>query len=351
MAVSGADAVRRKFHTLDMLRGVAALSVVGRHLGGVWLQLLPGSHLAVDLFFALSGFVLANAYAGRLAAGMGARMFMGIRLRRLYPLYLLGAAIGIGFACIARSGRPPDAGVIDWAGAVLLSFAFVPAPFFNGFHLFPFNSPSWSLLWELVVNAVYAVVARRLSGAWLIAGLLVGAGLVILSAWQFGGLDSGSNVRNWWGGPERVGYSFLAGIAAHRLWAADRLRWLRLPPLAAALLLVAIFALRPPGSAPVYDATIALVAFPLLVLAATVEPKSRFWQGIFGQLGVASFAVYALHYPLIKFEAAAVLKLGDLSVATRWAIETAFVGLVLIAALAADRWYDKPVRAWLGRRR
>ena len=58
----------RKFHTLDGIRGIAALLIVSRHVP--YLQIdTPESFLAVDVFFVLSGFVIANAYDGRLSSG------------------------------------------------------------------------------------------------------------------------------------------------------------------------------------------------------------------------------------------------------------------------------------------
>ena len=85
---------RRVFGTLDGLRGIAALAVVTRHVPDhTFRELLPGSALAVDLFFVLSGFVLAHSYTERLRDEMGAMEFMRIRIIRLYPLYILGTAL------------------------------------------------------------------------------------------------------------------------------------------------------------------------------------------------------------------------------------------------------------------
>ena len=85
---------RRVFGTLDGLRGIAALAVVTRHVPDTTFQdLLPGSTLAVDLFFVLSGFVLAHSYTERLRGEMGAIAFMRVRIIRLYPLYILGSAL------------------------------------------------------------------------------------------------------------------------------------------------------------------------------------------------------------------------------------------------------------------
>ncbi len=51
--------------------------------------------LAVDLFFALSGFVLAHAYEQKFERGMTAFDFMKIRFIRLYPLYILALFISL----------------------------------------------------------------------------------------------------------------------------------------------------------------------------------------------------------------------------------------------------------------
>lgn len=59
-----------RFEILDGLRGVAALMVIAFHLGEVYMQDYRGpfvnhGYMAVDFFFALSGFVLGYAYDDR----------------------------------------------------------------------------------------------------------------------------------------------------------------------------------------------------------------------------------------------------------------------------------------------
>ncbi|WP_286772069.1 acyltransferase [Sphingomonas sp. 66-10] len=79
----------RSYHVLDILRGIAAMSVVVLHFPHAFAPIAaPGAYLAVDLFFAMSGFVLANAYDARLAGGMKAGAFLRARLIRLFPFYL-----------------------------------------------------------------------------------------------------------------------------------------------------------------------------------------------------------------------------------------------------------------------
>ena len=86
---------KRVFHTLDGLRGVAALFVAMRHTNLFHRAGIHGGYLAVDLFFVLSGFVIAHAYERRLASGLSVGRFMAARYLRLWPVYVLGAALGL----------------------------------------------------------------------------------------------------------------------------------------------------------------------------------------------------------------------------------------------------------------
>ena len=93
-----------RFTGLDGLRGLAALAVFGAHVPDPLLRdALPGCDLAVDLFFALSGFVLAHAYFERLRKGMGVGTFFKRRVIRLYPLYALGTIISLSIVRRLRS--------------------------------------------------------------------------------------------------------------------------------------------------------------------------------------------------------------------------------------------------------
>lgn len=78
---------------LDAARGVAALAVFIYHLKtfvfpdvrGPEFLTLSSSYLAVDLFFLMSGIVLAKAYGEKLVSGyMSFGKFMSVRFFRLY---------------------------------------------------------------------------------------------------------------------------------------------------------------------------------------------------------------------------------------------------------------------------
>ncbi|MBY5402441.1 acyltransferase family protein [Rhizobium leguminosarum] len=78
--------------SLDGLRGVAALLVVGAHIGLIFPITAP--HLvtmgdeAVGLFFALSGFLMAHLYGSRPVTRENVLDFLVSRFARIYPVYL-----------------------------------------------------------------------------------------------------------------------------------------------------------------------------------------------------------------------------------------------------------------------
>lgn len=69
------------FHTLDSLRGLAAIAIVVFHVTGDW-----GGYLAVDFFLVLSGFILSHKYL--YMSDVDSISFVGSRLARLYPLHI-----------------------------------------------------------------------------------------------------------------------------------------------------------------------------------------------------------------------------------------------------------------------
>ena len=95
-------ASRHVYLNLDAIRGVAAISVMLYHFSPFLAdgKVLPSSYLAVDLFFLLSGFVIAHAYDRKIENGMGFGTFLAIRLIRLYPLYLAGTLLGFFYLLI-----------------------------------------------------------------------------------------------------------------------------------------------------------------------------------------------------------------------------------------------------------
>src|SRR6202162_2265618 len=90
---------KEHFEVLDGLRGSAAFLIVIFHVfnysfgfHGPW-ALVKHAYLAVDFFFALSGFVVAYAYDDRWGR-MTQWDFYKRRLIRLQPMVVMGSIVG-----------------------------------------------------------------------------------------------------------------------------------------------------------------------------------------------------------------------------------------------------------------
>ena len=112
------------------------------------------------------------------------------------------------------------------------------------------------------------------------------------------------------------------------------------------MLFVVVIALATPVSAPFrpfYDLAFVFILSPLLVLAAASSSPAGGIRQVGNVLGQASYAVYAIHRPLLSFADTAV-KRTDVS---RGVATVAFVIGVMALAVALHRLYDTPVREWL----
>ena len=151
-----------RFELLDGLRGIAAIAVMIFHFTIVnGLGWLPGAWTAVDLFYVLSGFVLMYNYGPKITNGMSFETFLGARVLRLWPMHIIGMALGIVAVRIETGSGMVTPQMLT---AVALNLFWIPS--FNGLAfpmgsateagvLFPFNGPAWSLFFEIVVNILF----------------------------------------------------------------------------------------------------------------------------------------------------------------------------------------------------
>lgn len=342
----GTNASQQRFTVLDGLRGLAALVVITDHVPSYALMaLLPGRYLAVDFFFALSGFVLAHVYGPRFAAGLKPLAFMLRRVIRLYPIYIAATLLGVALA-VLKLAQGSIGGSWDQIGASTLMGAFyLPTP--PGFTAvanepFPFNGPAWSLFFELVVNVAFAFLALRLTRSVLAALLVLGAGGVVWASFAFGQLDGGFIWSNFVAGFPRVFYAFFAGVLAYRL----RARWQApgLPAWLAALLLLAAFAFPAAGLwRGGWDALAAIVLFPLLIVFSANSQVSGVAARVCATAGLLSYGFYAFQVPVrdwVNF----LLGGADLPGLVHVAL---VAGVTVAVASILHAVYDVPVRRFL----
>jgi peptidoglycan/LPS O-acetylase OafA/YrhL len=334
------------------LRGLAALFVVAHHAlspFGVEKDWVPHAQLAVDFFFALSGFVVAAAYERRLRGSMTVRGFMLRRWIRLYPMALAGLVFG-GLVWLVRRAVGAAAGESSVLASFLINLMLLPDLRPGGpASAWPLNVALWSLSVEVLLSLGFAVLWARSGSRALLAWLVAAAVALAVMALTLGGVAGGHEAAQTWIGPVRGVFPFLAGVLLWRWQAASSVHWTVHPvwPVAGLLLMF----LLPAGVAEGWvEAVMALVLVPALVaLGARVAPLRRL-SGANAWLGRLSYPLYALHYPVIQLGSGLARKL-HLEPGPRLAAWV-LLEVVLASALALlmCRWFDEPVRRWLSMR-
>ena len=194
--------------SIEGLRGVAALLVALFHAyvysrwGGfpATLGVLQHAWLFVDLFFVISGYVMAAAYSDRLDSGRAAFGYMIRRFFRLYPLHVvttatvLLAVLGIQTVKLVlahqgiRIGREEPFG-FDFFDLKLLGLDMLLLQGVGIIRKEIHNYPSWSIsveFWLYLMFALLMLAVRprvaRIAASVLIVGMSVAYFLVYWSS-------------------------------------------------------------------------------------------------------------------------------------------------------------------------
>ncbi|MFA4900635.1 MAG: acyltransferase [Brevundimonas sp.] len=335
-----------RFYGVQALRFAAATAVVVTHavdLAGTRLGLetaLGGGPLenfgavGVDVFFVISGFIIATTTQGQTGVG-AAGAFLWRRFRRVAPIYwLLSLPILIG---MARGGTlSPE--------VAAATFLFWP---FSGLEMtFPTLGPGWTLCFEMLF---YAGFGLAIAGGRRVGWGLVGAYAAMLVA----GLIVAAPVLRFWGAP--IILEFLLGVGIASVW--------RFAPRGLALWAVGLAvvgfglglvfgyggiddvrALNDPWNglrrAAVWGLPSALLVFGVVRMERTDAAPGRLGRAA-AFMGDASYSIYLVHVLVIRalgrmFESGMVALPGD-----------AVVALTVIASLAAGAvvhvWIERPL--------
>lgn len=291
-----------RLYGLDALRGVAAIAVAVHHFARINHLSLPlNPFLAVDLFFILSGFVMARTYEERLRNGLTTVRFIGLRYRRLFMPLAVGSTIGLGLK-LAIYGPS-----LDLAAAYVLILGFLPAVWLTA--AFLLNTPAWSLFVEIVCNVLHGAVFAKVSNMQITV-LAVAAALVFIACYTTGFSVWGSKITSiLWLIPREL-TCYLVGIWVCRTYGDAPLG--KSPALAVGAFAIALCL----ASISPFLEMLALIACPFIVRASLGLPRMQWaiWTG------ALSYPLYATHAPVMQ--AAQVFGLYPA------------LGLILVAAVA-----------------
>jgi peptidoglycan/LPS O-acetylase OafA/YrhL len=348
----------QRFAELDGLRGIAALGVAiyhfGMAVGRIWPALLDplyerGLYL-VDLFFVLSGFVLTHAIDRQERRKLFGRNVLA-RIYRLYPLHgltlVVTAILWMVFGDLLaehNAFHSINNSYHFFLNALLLQSSSLE-------HDFSFNTPSWSISTEFLVNTAWFALLclpRRLSitmvaSITLVCGwILQSKGLSTVS--RVGGIIDTSLLR--------TALGFFSGVWAYKAYSRVPRTGsgLLLADLVAVVLVICtigffaswnIFGRHPRTLMVLWSA----VVFPSLLVAIV---KSRYVRRTLtippmAWLGKVSFSLYLTHVPLLYVLIVIYIAVGHHAGLANPEILSLFMTLALLVAGGTTRYFESPV--------
>jgi peptidoglycan/LPS O-acetylase OafA/YrhL len=332
---------------------MAAILILIRHTGSFWHFAFYRSYLAVDLFFVLSGFVIAYAYDEKLLTGaFSVGRFVKVRLIRLYPVYLMSLLLCayVSLSALWNGSAPAGVSSGDLITVIALSALYLPSRLPGMNDLFPINSIYWSLLFELVVNVAYARIRRALS-ARVLVGIAVFFSVVLATlCFEYGKLNEGFTwtLASLIAGLSRASFGIFLGLLLFRIRSPFLQRWggLCSPWIASFVICLVLVTPKLGRVDGLIDWLGVVVIFPVMVLFAS-KPSETKLAGLLEVLGSASYPIYVFHRP--------VAELITHEIGPFVGRHAPFSGLVLLTLLVAfsvllERYVDIPIRRWLAAR-
>lgn len=346
-----------RFASIESLRAVAAALVLFAHvkfpiIDGCGLDALPSVLRAswgacgVDLFFVISGFVIALALD---RPGVTWRSFLAARVGRVAPVYFLFTLV-----CLAI---PPVLCVSLAPTVVADSFLFLPLLDTDRFAgtIHPYGwTVSFEIWFYLVATAGALLAGPRAVPGWLVAGFVAGP-LALLAV----GYDHRWYFPRFALSPLVI--EFALGCLAYRVAARPRspgVGVLLLTAGVAGLVLggfradrLALYAnvLADPGLALERVAWWGLPSFLIVTGAAAVERRTGWWPAQLAAtfLGGISYSLYLVQ-PVVLFAVGSLAeRLGG---APPWAVAGIAAALVFLSAAVIHRVVEKPLVAATRRR-
>lgn len=360
-----------RYLVLDGLRGVAAISVMLYHFCmGTSLALFPNATVGVDLFFMLSGFVLAYAYTVRFQQGYAYAAYLYRVFIRLYPMLLVGCALGTLALFLNKSAGSITVSDKEIVMAFVSNALFLPYLHLSKFTayvqpIFPTDHPAWSLFFQLTANILLLPLlvlrTKKLAQVMLAAFMgLMWLGYVYASSTNqpvWVNPSIGWDSLNFMGGFPRVLFGFILGILLQR-FLQDPVTKAKLVnnvfyqkacriPFLVYLLALGLFSLSPTYAHGTF-AILSLLACPLVILlgAGSVH-TSRLMPHISTFLGWISYPLYCVHMPVgwLIDNAYKTERLPPVLATLPQPVLSSIVAVLLTIVLI--KLYEEPVRALL----
>lgn len=348
---------------LTGVRGVAAVLIVLYHFGHVQLFdggsltyiPIPLGYLAVELFFMLSGYVIALTYGSKFSHGYDIKSFaefMIKRVARLYPAYLVIAALYVVKIVAGLQGSDTLAMFSTWdtIGNALMLTGW-------GLHIQPLIGVAWAASAEmgsylLAPLLIVLTLHRRAPAPVLVLiASVIGVCMVAMSGRGANGPLDVVNGDSFYPLVRAIA-GFAIGMVLYRY--SDQLMNPVSPSLQDVLVLALIAAIVATMAFWPHDLLLYALLIPFVLV---LSRDGRMAQLLFGnalvyRLGIISYSIYLLHPLFVSFAVRAWRNYGQTE-----AVYLAAVAFYLIVILALSelsyRFIEMPARdvvaRWLKR--
>ncbi len=340
--------MRRRFDHIQALRGVAALMVLAAHIKGAELDyggegaLLPFSLYlgvtGVDLFFLISGFVMAHVALDGDRGPSAAARFLFNRAARIYPVYW---AVTLALLVLYAGKQALFAEATPFPNPVE-TFLLLPD------EVFPLVPVGWTLVHELYFYLIVTFfVLQRKIGVLTFLGLWAA---VVAAAHLAGVADT-----NPW---TRVAFSPLTfefiGGAGIALLVRRGAAGLALPALiAGALIVLALSIFLAPALYPdavadfsrrvlIFGPPFALILYGAAALEAKSGARAPKWLI---SAGDASYSLYLVHVPVFLVVGKTLSLFLPDGAFDNPVLIACYIAGSLAAAFAVHHWFEKPALA------
>lgn len=329
---------------VDGMRGIACLYVILYHVFLLWpvsshvsggsilpIQLLTRvaayGHVGVDIFLALSGFCLFYPLCRRAISGpktvpsLHLGLYARRRARRILPAYFVTLAMFslLPLWPVWNSDVSPVPSLVELVTHALMVHNLFPSTILR------IDGPLWSLGLEVQLYVVFpllVILFRRLGPLFFSIAMFCACAAFRVWAWEYLGgrsapLDAQFTLMA--SLPARV-FEFAAGMVAAYVLTRSRSkaaeigsRWALIPLIVLSLALGYATDKEFGEQSPIPALAWGIVGYGLVVAAGSgafsVVQRFLSWAPLV-RLGLASYSVYLLHEPILRFTGAEVARLG-----------------------------------------
>ncbi|MBM0741873.1 acyltransferase [Phormidium sp. CLA17] len=340
---------QRFFHSLDGLRCISILAVMWHHTPGKWqgIPALARGFLGVDMFFVLSGFLIATLLLRERDKNgdIALNQFYVRRTLRIFPLYY-GVLIlfAIGLPLFVPQGK-------------MAHEFFSELPFYltctsNWIRPEGMLAVAWSLSTEQQFYAIYPPIEKFVKNTSIKFALL-GSVIVVSQLINFGLLSQllaaiGLNYQD----PEILQATFtpicfgvlLAHVLHRESGFQAMARWLQPTWTPVVLLALTFLACNLPTAHLAGFPRLLIQMLMTMLLASCVIQEKHGLSGLFNfypvrRTGVISYGIYLLHLPVFTFSAFILKPMGTVSPGTLFLL---CLLLTIIVSEISFRFYEQP---------